>query len=411
MAADTSFWPTSVGITPCVARGVGTGDDVVSSGWDSARIGLLRRLLGAGLVWALATALLPAVPAAAGISPAPASRTTAALEPCTQPLVIGARGSGEAKGFGDTVARATNAFNRGYGAPTDAVWLDYEAASTRLLWRNPPAYFDSVEDGIDALLRLLRTRAARCPRQPVVLFGYSQGAMVTNEVLHRLNDVGSPILKRIRAVGLIADPLRVGGAAYNIGSAGEAHDGMAARLPRVKDRKLPRSIRGRSRSLCVDGDVICAFTRRDLREHRFRRHGVYVDGPAGKLGRWAAGRLRPQPGDVAVQFVKAVMEDGDAQRFVRDVNVVGYATNLLRHDPPYLNYRYRVRSCEPVGDITIACSLLIEWSDPSVISATSMVIDVFLWETIGGDYDPETGQLEGAQGVPPYVVGVEVTAG
>jgi hypothetical protein len=186
------------------------------------------------------------------------------------------------------VIRTVLAFNESYGAPTDAVPLDYPAASTDVLlkpWRIGE-YATSIREGIDGLKMLLATRAVDCPGQGIVLFGYSQGALVINQAL---NELPSATLSRVARVGLVADPARVGWSAVNFGSASYRTNGIAVDARIAPERDLPQAVRARAESLCDDGDPICAYTAKAAKRGG-SVHGSYANGGSASEAAWQGRR-------------------------------------------------------------------------------------------------------------------------
>ncbi len=130
-------------------------------------------MLGSVLVLALAT-LGSAAPAAL------VSRQT-----CYSGVyVIGARGTDEDAGFGSvpSVVRSVVAAIPGSGS----VALDYPAS-----WLDP-LYPDSVTDGVNALISLVKTYVDSCGGK-VVLVGFSQGGNVITDALAGGVDKPTPL--------------------------------------------------------------------------------------------------------------------------------------------------------------------------------------------------------------------------
>lgn len=179
---------------------------------------------------------------------------------CAGPLVVGARGSGETVEYGGTVRLAVNAFKHDYGSPVDEVALQYTAAKVTAANLLGDAFMNSVQDGVDQLRLVLTTRAILCPTQRIVLFGYSQGAMVISRTLQQFSTARADILQRVTAVGLIADPNRVGRFSGNTGSASSSLNGVAVSFKRDPNILPPTAIRPRVESLCTQGDPVCAWS-------------------------------------------------------------------------------------------------------------------------------------------------------
>lgn len=193
----------------------------------------------------------------------------------SRPLVIGVRGSGDPRDphdgdrsagtayFGSTVGPAISALVTSYGKPAETSPLDYPAASIELL--NPvngisgvKEYFASVLDGVEALITRLTLQERACSTRPLVLVGYSQGALVVNRALVTLDALHDPVLDQIAAVALIADPQRIGISSYARGNAPRDLDGITIGLGLLPNQQLPNAVRTRSDSWCHAGDIICA---------------------------------------------------------------------------------------------------------------------------------------------------------
>jgi hypothetical protein len=231
------------------------------------------------------------------VAPEPASATIA----CDAPLVVGARGSGEAPGLGDTVDDAVGGFQSTYGRPTDVVALQYPATSISAAWLVKPwrlgDFAASVSDGIDELSLVLQIRAVECPNQAIVIFGYSQGALVVNQTLQRFAGARPDIVARIAAVGLLSDPARLGGSTVNTGNASPKLDGIAVSAHEVRKQDLPSTVRPVVESVCFDGDAVCAYSNRALSTVA-TVHASYKDAVARAVGASAARRLPHPVGDV-----------------------------------------------------------------------------------------------------------------
>lgn len=123
-------------------------------------------------------------------------------------------------------------------------------------------FMDSVEEGADAAAVQYEEFVERCPATPVILAGYSQGAMVMHRNLHDLED--SP---NLAAALLIADGDRLpGDTTLNLGSAavvpGEPGKGVAQEhsfLASAPTSPLPPAVGARTISVCDVGDPVCDY--------------------------------------------------------------------------------------------------------------------------------------------------------
>ena len=199
---------------------------------------------------------------AAGVTATPAGASAATQGACQEkPLVIGVPGSGEkgdALGYGKTVLRAVRRFQQSYGGPSDRQALEYPASDVLSLLSKALGSDDfklSADTGITNLLRTLNDQEA-C--RPIVLIGFSQGALVINRALVGLGNAGSRVLSQIASVELIADPQRLGAAPYLEGSAKRRYSGISASAGFYPADDLPAEIQRRTDSYCQDGDLVCA---------------------------------------------------------------------------------------------------------------------------------------------------------
>ncbi len=143
---------------------------------------------------------------------APVASGSASSQPCASVMFVGVRGSGEKAPFGSTVTGIRDSLaSRWNGRGTvRQVWLDYPAADpltlktasmSSLLFDTPmpsTPYFDSARVGAERLAALLASQSTRCPREWVVLAGFSQGAQAITEALAR-TDVSSRLAGAILA--------------------------------------------------------------------------------------------------------------------------------------------------------------------------------------------------------------------
>ena len=125
-------------------------------------------------------------------------------------------------------------------------------------------FLGSVGDGTDAMSNQFEAFTERCPSTPVVLAGYSQGAMVVHRNLYDLAD--DP---HVAAALLIADGDRLPvDTTINMGSAAMASAGAGAGkgvaqehsiLAGTKTSQLPAAIGARTISVCDIGDPVCDY--------------------------------------------------------------------------------------------------------------------------------------------------------
>ena len=234
-----------------------------------------------------------------------------ATEPCTDVLLLVARGSGEradaGRPGGPTLQRLVDQFVARGGQhdrslATETVAL--KAPGPRKLKRDGarsttpadratgPALVRAWAGGVTGAATAVRDRlvaaAASCPDQQVALAGYSQGAMVMHRALLGLED-RPDITGRVVGLGLVADgdrnadSTRVWGGPAANGGQGVAvrHLGGVPGVPAAGSTVAVWNV-------CNAGDLVC-----DHRGNRFRdakaAHRGYTDGRAAKkVGRAGA---------------------------------------------------------------------------------------------------------------------------
>lgn len=123
----------------------------------------------------------------------PSSSSQAPDQPCASVLFVGVRGSGEPVPYGDTVTRLRNNIveaTAGVRGTAREVWLEYPASNPHLLAQIPlekflleetlpkAEYFESVREGAATLRAVVADSVARCPRELIVVGGFSQGSDV-----------------------------------------------------------------------------------------------------------------------------------------------------------------------------------------------------------------------------------------
>jgi cutinase len=238
-----------------------------------------------------------------------ANASAAAPGRCPRFVAIGVRGSGDtssdAAGLGATISAAVERFRHIARPDVRVIAIDYPSLGLDVGLANPGRFYDGVRSGVESLTQTVQTEEASCPRTPIVVLGYSQGAMVVNRALVALGDEEPRLLTRIAAVELIADPQRLGQAPYVRGTASQAYDGLGVYASRFAALgigfpagDLPPGIRTRTRSYCVAGDIVCAWhTTNTLSELLTsgtfaavaHAHGAYVtNGYARRAGQNAA---------------------------------------------------------------------------------------------------------------------------
>ena len=204
----------------------------------------------------------------------PASAATTV--PCSDVLVLGARGSGQ-ESAGTAVDGGSGMGPQVYGVfqrlVTDlpemsvtGVAVQYPARGVEAIALDPAAYFDGLEAGVASVRGTLRRQARACPAQRFVLVGYSQGAMVMHraaqDVIASHTARSKDISRRIGGVILLADGDRFAGdRTTDLGTAsgGRGVSYADPAVSGVRGTAFPRSWRSRVISVCNEADVICDF--------------------------------------------------------------------------------------------------------------------------------------------------------
>lgn len=152
---------------------------------------------------ALGTAAGTATPAHAAGSwdGTPVKSSQAGGQPCSDFLFVGARGSGEPEGYGDTVTGVRDGLAERWNRTGSVrqVWLDYPAVAPQtlgevnfedLLFAQPmpsTEYFDSADVGGTRLAAVMNDSLRRCPTERIILAGFSQGAQVITRAMALTN--------------------------------------------------------------------------------------------------------------------------------------------------------------------------------------------------------------------------------
>jgi hypothetical protein len=187
---------------------------------------------------------------------------------CADVLIVGARGNGESTtrylGMGvllDTFAQAitrrladirVKAEGLPYStlSPLNLLDLLQQAAFVGPEGLVGPLYNDyvrSVDGGVRTLVELVRARSRECPRELIVLAGYSEGANVVGNALARITD------GNVVAVELWGDPQ------YSPDSPSDRSAGTSWGVFNFRhDRDRPRKAwQSRTESWCNEKDVVC----------------------------------------------------------------------------------------------------------------------------------------------------------
>jgi hypothetical protein len=235
--------------------------DVAGAAGRRLLLGLVL-LLGAGFLTAPLATAAPACPAVALFAVAGTNETSEAADP--------ARSVGLLAGLTDPLARR-------WGDDLSVRYVPYPASLDR-----PVFYPFSEGRGAERLARDAGDLAARCPDTTITLVGFSQGADVVSDVVHR-SSRGSVALAPDRIAGavMLGSPRRDSRAPNMVDTAGRGVLG-----PRPLGELDVYG--GRVREVCAPGDPICATESLDPRTFRdgwasgaHRSYPTLAVGPAG----------------------------------------------------------------------------------------------------------------------------------
>ncbi|MEU8606639.1 cutinase family protein [Actinoplanes sp. NPDC048791] len=264
---------------------------------------------------ALVAAIL-AVPAAPAQAAGPGK--------CGDVLFVGAAGSGEAdkgwpgydkSGMGAEVTAVYKAVKaKAEGRTVTSYALPYRAAPVlpTMIYPGIGTFMESLIAGEGKLNEFLFDRIRQCPRERLVLAGFSQGAMV----IHRsMQILGSRVTDRIDAIVLIGDGDRLPhDDGQLLGSAGAEAKGVGLWYPKFSLAGGAKfgAIGGRVFSLCNSLDIVC--------DHRPGLHNAAT--PAGRVAMSVGAavhmsyRVGPQLGElgakVAAKLPKVYRTSGRA---------------------------------------------------------------------------------------------------
>lgn len=285
-------------------RPPGTMDDVPDAGSAEARRSRGPRGRRLRRVAILAVVLVVAALAGPPLTSPQLRDDAGSAQGCTDVTFYGIRGTGQAtddatRGFGRetaSVAEIAGEDLRAAGATVSHRSADYPASAAN----DESGYDASVATGTRAVVEDLVDLVDGCPDTEVVVLGFSQGAQVAHLALGEPGqgadadpDAGVPpeVVDRVRAVVLVADPLRsLDDPAVTLpGWGGEPTSGGFDDAPAAP--RIDPALTGRVLSPCYTSDPIChADGRRVLGmlTHAF----AYEWGPAeDRAADWVVDRL------------------------------------------------------------------------------------------------------------------------
>jgi len=281
------------------------------------------------------------IAAASAINVVERGQTAAAAAiTCSDAVVIGARGSGQAGDvFGVQVASLVTRLSNNLHAHgrtlterplTGAEYAAHHVASLvvdKLTPKNP--YFDGIAKGVGATERLVWDHYRACPGERIVLAGYSQGAMVMHRVVLQLRQDHPETLNRIDGVVLIADGDRVRKTKTNlIGTAGLDGIGIQRWTSTASPpADITGSIASRTWSICAKWDIVCDTAAKSFWLPNPMPDGVdihvgsaYKDSPwIRQVARQVAGEIRATPKPATLQTMTGTVGEPVNSRLTADV--------------------------------------------------------------------------------------------
>ncbi|GAC1369722.1 MAG: hypothetical protein NVSMB39_1880 [Candidatus Saccharimonadales bacterium] len=228
----------------------------------------------------------PAIPVPAATPPPPPQKSaSASLATCGTAKFFGVRGSGEKQsdfqGYGETVGMITGALQIVTpGLKTEAI--NYRAipvAPQHFTYSQD--YVNSVERGVQKLLRGLRQYFRDCPHAYALVAGYSQGAEVVDQAYGRLSYQER---LHISSVTLFGDPrFNPDQTLVDQGDFSARYQGIDVAVLGDLKGTVPAGWEARVHSYCTLGDPICNFDLRNLPACNLITgfitcaHGMYTD--------------------------------------------------------------------------------------------------------------------------------------
>lgn len=376
----------------------------------------MRRRVGQALLLVAATLVAVAVVAAflhTGARPGPGegrgravlgASTAATVDECSDLLLLGVDGAGEAPAGGTTYGRTVGVFARAFTRQALAADRTVEQArvpmatrpTTYLVGKRPDprkalksvtrdrarAWMEPAPAAAKRLLALVDRHAFDCPDQQLVLVGHAQGAAVVHRALSSLASRGDGLTDVVGAV-LVSDPdRRAATSAVALGApkAARGRTGLAARLLRAVADVPPRTPTYAAWSVCTADDLVC-----DPRQVRtgkaLQKNRSYAYGPGAAALREAArgvmarARLRPVPRP-EVQVATAPLDRPFSLQLAASTSATtgvtwGGASNLppgLTLDPTGL------LSGTPTQPGTWNVSYVVRGTRPATAGATGVVV-------------------------------------
>lgn len=171
---------------------------------------------------------------------------------CTDALIVGLRGNGDAGGMGGDTGGVVDHL-------LPKLQRRLTTTAVAFLYDTGPAVEvgGHIKSGSHALVSFMTARHQKCANEQWVLIGQSEGAAIVHSSLPSLPD-------QVAAVVLLADPIWISGAPYNVaddigyGIISQPMFGTVAGFGSIVD-DVPTSMAGRVRSYCLREDPACDF--------------------------------------------------------------------------------------------------------------------------------------------------------
>lgn len=178
---------------------------------------------------------------------------------CAPAKFFGVRGSGEHNGFGPTMDALESAMRENVpGIHTQFVSyraIDVDVTPWHITY--PADYVNSVQNGVDALKAAMNDYWKMCPKNYVVLGGYSQGAEVVRKAFAELKQKQQSL---VASVVLFGDPLfNPKDTSIDRGNYSPLWSGIDISLYHDKATKVHAKWSQRFQDYCTIGDPVCSF--------------------------------------------------------------------------------------------------------------------------------------------------------
>ncbi len=138
-------------------------------------------------------------------------------------------------------------------------------SAKQVLEHNLPKYLNGKNAGVTALYQAVGHAHFTCPKQAIVLSGYSQGAMVVHQFMQEYATTSGDDKNAIKAAVLVADPMRVANSkVFDFGTASSGSRGICQFVSAViycnggtAIQDIPAMYRPLTTGICEVYDVVC----------------------------------------------------------------------------------------------------------------------------------------------------------